>query len=62
VPDATVMKNIQGIKLYRQGNQLGYPIIALNSGEVMELHFDDLMDVLKTIIILSNFVMLTGPL
>jgi hypothetical protein len=42
VPDATVLKNIQGIKLYRQGNQLGYPIIALNSGEVMELHFDDL--------------------
>lgn len=41
-PDVTYMRNVQGIKLYLQGNQLGYPIIALNSGELLELHFDDL--------------------
>src|SRR3954451_5477238 len=41
-PDVTYMHNIQGIKLYMQGNQLGYPIIALNSGDLLELHFDDL--------------------
>lgn len=41
-PDVTYMHNIQGIKLYLQGNQLGYPIIALNSSDLLELHFDDL--------------------
>ena len=42
IADATFMPNVKGIKLYLQGNQLGYPIIALNSGETVELHFDDL--------------------
>ena len=41
-PDVTYMPNIQGIKLYLQGNQLGYPLISLNSSELLELHFDDL--------------------
>lgn len=41
-PDVTYMPNVQGIKLFVQGNQLGYPIIALNSGDLLELHFDDL--------------------
>jgi hypothetical protein len=41
-PDVINMRNIHGIKLYLQGNQLGYPIIALNSGDLLELHFDDL--------------------
>jgi hypothetical protein len=41
-PDVIYMRNIHGIKLYLQGNQLGYPIIALNSGDLLELHFDDL--------------------
>lgn len=41
-PDVTYMRNVQGIKLYLQGNQLGYPIISLNSGDLLELHFDDL--------------------
>jgi hypothetical protein len=41
-PDVTYMPNIQGIKLFLQGNQLGYPIINLNSGDLLELHFDDL--------------------
>jgi hypothetical protein len=40
--DVTVMPNIQGVKLYLLGNQLGYPIINLNSGDLLELHFDDL--------------------
>lgn len=41
-PDVTYMHNIQGIKLNLQGNQLGYPIIALNSGDLLDLNFDDL--------------------
>ncbi|MDB5249861.1 MAG: hypothetical protein JWQ40_4255 [Segetibacter sp.] len=41
-PDVTVMQNVSGIKLFLQGNQLGYPIISLNGGETVELHFDDL--------------------
>ncbi|WP_018610838.1 type IX secretion system plug protein domain-containing protein [Segetibacter koreensis] len=41
-PDVTYMHNIHGVKLFMQGNQLGYPIIALNSGDLLELHFDDL--------------------
>lgn len=41
-PDVTYMRNIQGISLFIQGNQLAYPIIALNSGDMLELHFDDL--------------------
>ena len=41
-PDVTYMPNIQGIKLNIQGNQLGYPIISLNSTELLELHFDDM--------------------
>ena len=36
------MPNVQGIKLFMQGNQLGYPIIGLNSSDLLELHFDDL--------------------
>lgn len=40
--DVTLMQNVQGIKLFMQGNQLGYPIIALNSADLLELHFDDL--------------------
>ena len=41
-PDVTYMSNIQGIKLNIQGNQLGYPIIALNSSSLLELNFDDM--------------------
>ena len=42
MPDVTYMHNIQGIKLNLQGNQLGYPIISLNSGDLLDLNFDDL--------------------
>jgi hypothetical protein len=40
--DVTLMPNVQGIKLNIIGNQLGYPIINVNSTEMLELHFDDL--------------------
>lgn len=40
--DVTIMPKIQGVKLYVQGNQLGYPVIGLNSSDALELHFDDL--------------------
>src|SRR5215217_8609605 len=40
--DVTLMPNVQGIKLNLIGNQLGYPIISVNSTELLELHFDDL--------------------
>lgn len=36
------MNNVQGIKLYLLGNQLGYPIINVGSSQGLELHFDDL--------------------
>jgi len=42
MPDVTLMPNVQGIKLFLQGNQLGYPIINLNGSDALELHFDDL--------------------
>jgi hypothetical protein len=41
-PDQVLMSNISGVKLFQHGNQLGYPIISLNSSELLELHFDDL--------------------
>ena len=41
-PDKIVMSNIAGVKLYQQGNQMSYPILTLNGGELLDLHFDDL--------------------
>jgi hypothetical protein len=41
-PDRIFMPNIKTVKLYPFGNPLGYPIIPLNSNELLELHFDDL--------------------
>nr|MBA4138978.1 DUF5103 domain-containing protein [Segetibacter sp.] len=40
--DVTLMPNVQEIKLTLIGNQLGYPIIEVNSTNMLELHFDDL--------------------
>lgn len=34
--------NIKTVQLHSFGNQLGYPVIRLNSGDQLELHFDDL--------------------
>ena len=40
--DDVYAANIQTPQLYALGNQLGYPIIRLNSADQLELHFDDL--------------------
>lgn len=42
IPDHNYRDNIQGIKLSRAGDMLSYPIIRLNSGDQLDLHFDDL--------------------
>lgn len=41
-PDMIYKSNIQTVRLYKQGNQLTFPFINLNSGDKLELHFDDL--------------------
>jgi hypothetical protein len=35
-------KNIHSVKLYKPGDQTSFPMIVLNSSDVLELHFDDL--------------------
>ena len=40
--DVIYKSNIKGVKLYLAGNQMGYPIMEVNSVGVLELHFDDL--------------------
>jgi Domain of unknown function (DUF5103) len=40
--DRIYKSNIHSVKLHVQGDQLGYPMIRLNGGDQMELHFDDL--------------------
>ncbi len=42
LPDHVYQPNIHSVKLHKYGDIFGYPIIALNSGEQLELHFDDL--------------------
>ena len=42
IPEYVYSPVIKSIQLYPYGNQLAYPIIKLNSGEQLELHFDDL--------------------
>lgn len=42
LPDAVYSDRIKTVQLYPYGNQLGYPLIRLNSAEQLELHFDDL--------------------
>lgn len=42
LPDKVFMPNIHTVQLYSYGNQLGYPVLRVNSGDRMELHFDDL--------------------
>lgn len=34
--------NIRSVKLHMAGDQLAYPVLRLNSGDQIELHFDDL--------------------
>jgi hypothetical protein len=40
--DHVFKPNIHSVKLHTAGNQLGYPVIRLNGGDQLELHFDDL--------------------
>ncbi len=40
-PDMVYYANIQNVKLFPSGNQLGYPLIRLKSADQLELHFDD---------------------
>lgn len=42
IPEAIFAPNIKTAQLHPYGNQLGYPVIKLNSGDQLELHFDDL--------------------
>jgi hypothetical protein len=42
VPEKVYMPQIKSAQLHVYGNQLAYPIIKLNSGDRLELHFDDL--------------------
>lgn len=41
-PDKIYMRQIQSPQLHLFGNQIAYPIMKLNSGDRLELHFDDL--------------------
>ena len=41
-PDRIYNPNIRSVKLYRAGDIYSYPIINLNSAELLDLHFDDL--------------------
>jgi hypothetical protein len=41
IPDHIYKPNIHSVKLFKYGDIYAYPIIALNSGEQLELHFDD---------------------
>lgn len=46
-PDKTYMKNIQGIRLFKKGQQMTYPVIQLGTEDAAELHFDDLDATIK---------------
>jgi Domain of unknown function (DUF5103) len=41
-PDSIYGNNIKTVRLYTYGNQLGFPVVNLNSNDQVELHFDDL--------------------
>jgi Domain of unknown function (DUF5103) len=49
IPDKIYAPTIQSVQLYMAGNQQAYPIMRLNSGDQMELHFDDLDGYIKNI-------------
>jgi hypothetical protein len=42
LPDHTYDPNIRSIKLHKAGDVYSYPVITLNSNELLELHFDDM--------------------
>lgn len=41
-PDKIFMPNIKTVQLTMFGNQLGYPVVKLNSGDQLQLEFDDM--------------------
>lgn len=47
-PDRVYMTSIESVKLHPYGDPLSYPIVALNSGQTLELGFDDLDAGVKT--------------
>lgn len=48
IPEMVVAPNIATVQLFQYGNQVAYPIIRLNGGDQMELHFDDLDPSIKS--------------
>lgn len=42
LPDHIYQSNIRSVKLYRSGDIYSYPVLTLNGGEQLELHFDDM--------------------
>jgi len=42
LPDHIYKPNIRSVKLYKLGDIYSYPVITLNSGDQLELHFDDM--------------------
>jgi hypothetical protein len=42
IPEKVYMPQVKSAQLYVYGNQLAYPIIKLDGGDRLELHFDDL--------------------
>ena len=42
LPDFIYHKNIKTVKLHKAGDIYSYPVMGLNSGDILELHFDDL--------------------
>lgn len=41
-PDRIYMEGIRTVKLFQQNDQQSIPLIRLNGGDVLELHFDDM--------------------
>lgn len=44
IPDFVYSPSIGSPQLFMAGNQIGYPILRLNTADQLELHFDDLDD------------------
>jgi hypothetical protein len=42
LPDHIYQPNIRTVKLFKYGDIYGYPVMKLNSGDQLELHFDDM--------------------
>ncbi|MDP4263092.1 MAG: DUF5103 domain-containing protein [Bacteroidota bacterium] len=42
LPDHIYQPNIHSVKLYKSGDIYSYPVLSLNGGDQLELHFDDM--------------------